>query len=149
MKKVQKLRSCTYFKKFVNFSVGARHSIDSTAMTDFRPSDIQLNLLTNSSGQTHGLTSAISNLNSPVGGAPCHPVPAPAPATPTEVVILPSNLSGGGTGSFGSIGGGSGGSGGLHHPHHRHHRPFPLQRSANTGSGSPLNSAGTLFSDIP
>ena len=165
-----------WLKKLLNkllifFSVGARHSIDSNTMIDYRPSDIQLNLLTNSAatpGTPKGVPAAPSIGAGVVSAAP--PL-APAPATPTEVVILPSNLTGAtpmpststgitGTknnGSYGTsigsmtssssttgISGGAAHSGArsdLHHPHHRHHRPFPLQRPP-AGVNSGGNSGG-------
>jgi len=123
---------------------GARTSIDSAAMVDYRPSDIQLNFLNNASN----LASVTSV---------------------SEVVIVPSNLqSSGGSSQVGASDNGLGqgsvaapsagapsGSGGIHHPHHRHHRPYSaFARGSATSTtsavtGSSTISHSTMFTDIP
>ncbi len=123
------------FDNAIFFVDGARHSIDSAGMTDFRPSDIQLNLLSNASATTSVTDKTIVT-------------------TTSEVVILPSSLVTNTASNTNTTAGPSsgGGGGGGYHPHHRHHRPFPLHYRSNTGSSSVNNSPmshSSLFTDIP
>ena len=73
---IVKSRILKYFSNTISITVGAishhRQSVDSAAMADFRPSDIQLNLL-NNTNPTPTTTTVASTVAS-------------------EVVMLPSNL---------------------------------------------------------
>ena len=127
---------------FLYFSVGAsasnlsRQSVDSAAMPDFRPSDIQLNLLNNTTTTTSSSSVSVST------------------PTTSEVVMLPSNL------AFSSSSLHH-----PHHRHHRPF-PLQSSKTITTTAGTPASlvtsptsvvastttptpSSQTLFTDIP
>lgn len=154
---------------------GARTSIDSAAMADYRPSDIQLNFLNNATQASLASTAAASAVS------------AASVASISEVVIVPSNLQSGGSTTVHVGGATSSGAGspqvtppggcpppvsagtaggpvvhpGIHHPHHRHHRPYsgsalvrgphatPTGSTPMASGSSTTISHSTMFTDIP
>ena len=70
------------FSPIYTVSVGARHSIDSTAMTDYRPSDLQMGIVVGSPTSNSELVMLPSNLTSSNEAAA---VVAPSPNTTSNL----------------------------------------------------------------